>query len=31
VGEAVLYAPLPAGSWLVPPPWGDYVLGLRPV
>jgi hypothetical protein len=32
VGEAVLYAPLPTGSWLAPPPplWGDYVLGLRP-
>jgi hypothetical protein len=28
VGEAVLYAPLPTGSWLVPPPGGDYVLGL---
>jgi hypothetical protein len=26
MGEAVLYAPLPTGSWLVPPPWG----GLRP-
>jgi hypothetical protein len=26
VGEAVLCAPLPTGSWLVPPPWG----GLRP-
>ena len=32
VGEAVLYAPLPTGSWLVPPPpGGGYVLGLRPV
>jgi hypothetical protein len=31
VGEAVLYDPLPTGSWLAPPPlWGDYVLGLRP-
>jgi hypothetical protein len=32
VGEAVLYAPLPTGSWLAPPPlWGItswvYVLG----
>jgi hypothetical protein len=31
MGEAVLYAPLPTGSWLVPLPWGDYVLCSRPV
>jgi hypothetical protein len=30
VGEVVLYDPLPTGSWLISPPWGDYVLGLRP-